>query len=269
VWSLKKNRCCKSRPQIYPVIENRIIDPGFIRLTLLAPAIVQKASPGQFVMLYLPPNRQQQLPRPLSIFKVDRKRGELTLFFQVKGEGTGILADLKTGSTIKLLGPLGTGFPALPGNLLLVAGGMGIAPLVYLAATASKPCAIIYAACTAAQLVCPAADLEIPGVTLFEATEDGSRGDKGTAIDLLSRLLNADPDRYRAIFSCGPRPMLKAVAELGRLTGLPTWISLEERMACGIGACLGCAVATTDGYKRVCHDGPVFSAEVVIFSDQA
>ncbi len=218
-------------------------------------------------MLYLPPNRQQQLPRPLSIFKVDRNRGELTLFFQVKGEGTRILADVETGSTIKLLGPLGTGFPYLPANTLLVAGGMGIAPLVYLATTAAKPCTMIYAAFTAAQLVCPATDLEISGVTLLEVTEDGSRGEKGTAIDLLSRLLNADSDRYRAIFSCGPRPMLKAVADLGLLTGLPTWISLEERMACGIGACLGCAVATIDGYRRVCHDGPVFSAEVVIFND--
>ena len=144
---------------------------------------------------------------------------------------------------------------------------MGIVPLVYLAAASANPCAIIYAACTAAQMVCPAADLDIPGFTLLETTEDGSRGEKGTAIDLLSRLLNTDFDRYRAIFSCGPRPMLKAVADLGRLTGLPTWISLEERMACGIGACLGCAVATSEGYRRVCHDGPVFSAEVVIFSD--
>jgi len=218
-------------------------------------------------MLYLPPDRQQQFPRPLSIFKVDRTRGELILFFQVKGEGTAILADLETGYTIKLLGPLGTGFPALPENSLLVAGGMGIVPLVYLAAASANPCAIIYAACTAAQMVCPAADLDIPGFTLLETTEDGSRGEKGTAIDLLSRLLNTDFDRYRAIFSCGPRPMLKAVADLGRLTGLPTWISLEERMACGIGACLGCAVATSEGYRRVCHDGPVFSAEVVIFSD--
>jgi len=220
-------------------------------------------------MLYPPPNRQQQLPRPLSIFKVDHKRGELTLFFQVRGEGTGIFADAEAGSTIKLLGPLGTGFPALPENSLLVAGGVGIAPLVYLATAAAKPCSMIYAACTAAQLVCPAADLKISGITVLETTEDGSRGEKGTATNLLSRLLSADADRYGAIFSCGPRPMLKAVANLGRLKGLPTWISLEERMACGIGACLGCAVATREGYRRVCYDGPVFPAEVVIFCDYA
>jgi len=218
-------------------------------------------------MLYLPPNRQQQLPRPFSIFKVDCKRGELTLFFQVKGDGTGILANVETDSTIKLFGPLGIGFPALPENSLLVAGGMGIAPLVYLAATTAKPCTMIYAACTAAQLVCPATDLKLSGVTLLEITEDGSRGEQGTAIDLLSRLLNADSDRYKAIFSCGPRSMLKAVADLGHQTGLPTWISLEERMACGIGACLGCVVKTSGGYKRVCFDGPVFPAEVVIFNN--
>lgn len=252
---------------MYTVIENRIVAPGFCRLTLLAPAIVQKAAPGQFVMLYLPPGRQQQLPRPLSIFKVDRVKDELILFFQVKGEGTRILAVAGAGSTLKLLGPLGTGFPALPANSLLVAGGMGIAPLVYLAATAVHQCTLIYAARTAAHLVCPTADLKISGVTLLEATEDGSRGEKGTAIELLSRLLKTDSDRYRAIFSCGPRPMLKAVSDLGRLKGLPTWVSLEERMACGIGACLGCVVATSDGYRRVCHDGPVFPTEVVTFND--
>jgi len=267
VWSLKRNLFYTGRPQVYPVIENRVVAPGFVRLTIMAPAIVQTASPGQFVMLYLPPNRQQQLPRPLSIFKVNREKGELTLFFQVIGEGTSILADQKTGSTIKVLGPLGRGFPAIPANSLLVAGGMGIVPLVYLAAAAAKPCTLIYAAGTATRLVCPATDLEIAGVTLLVATEDGSRGEKGTALDLLSRLLNANTDCCRAVFSCGPRPMLKSVADLGRRTGLPTWISLEERMACGIGACLGCAVATTDGYKRVCHDGPIFSAEVVIFGD--
>lgn len=268
MWSLNKNRWYRDKPHACQVIENRTIGPGYCRLTLLAPAIVQNASPGQFVMLYLPPGRQQQLPRPLGIFKVDRERGELVFFFQVKGEGTRILANAGAGSTLKLLGPLGTGFPALPANSLLVAGGMGIAPLTYLATAADQPCTLIYAARTAAQLVCPVTDLEIPGVTLLVVTEDGSRGESGTALDLLSRLLNTDANRYQTIFACGPRSMLKAVAELGRLRGLPTWISLEERMACGIGACLGCAVAAIDGYKRVCHDGPVFPAEVVIFCDQ-
>lgn len=245
-----------------------MIAPGFCRLTLQAPAIANKAYPGQFVMLYLPPGRQQKLPKPLSIFRVDRDRGEITLFFQVKGEGTGILSGSDPSSLLKLLGPLGTGFPPVHANSILVAGGMGIAPLAYLAAEAVKPCSLIYAARRADQLVCPSADLEIAGLTLLEVTEDGSRGEMGSATDLLSRLLNSENHSCKAIFACGPRPMLQAVAGLGRQKSLPTWVSLEERMACGIGACLGCAVATTDGYKRVCHDGPVFPAEVVIFSDQ-
>jgi dihydroorotate dehydrogenase electron transfer subunit len=262
---LKKNFNCDERPEDYPVVEKRVIAPGYCRLTLQAPAIAQKAYPGQFVMLYLPPGRQQQLPRPLSIFRVDRDRGEMTLFFQVKGAGTGILAGVEPGSQLKLLGPLGTGFPSVMANSILVAGGMGIAPLVCLAAEAVKPCSLIYAARRADQLVCPSADLEIAGVTLLEVTEDGSRGEMGSATDLLARLLNSDHSSYNAIFACGPRPMLQVVADLGRKNSMPTFVSLEERMACGIGACLGCAVATTDGYKRVCHDGPVFPAEAVIF----
>jgi dihydroorotate dehydrogenase electron transfer subunit len=268
VWSLKNSLCYGDRPEDCPVVENRVIAPGFCRLTLQAPAIAQKAYPGQFVMLYLPPGRQQQLPRPLSIFRVDRERHEISLFFQVKGEGTGILAGVETGSLLKLLGPLGTGFSSVMANSILVAGGMGLAPLVYLAAEAAKPCSLIYAARGADQLVCPPADLKIAGVTLLEVTEDGSRGEKGSATDLLSRLLKSDHHSYKAIYACGPRPMLQEVARIGRQKGVPIWVSLEERMACGIGACLGCAVATTDGYKRVCHDGPVFPAEVVIFSDQ-
>ncbi len=265
MWSLKKNHCCAERPEDCPVVENRVIAPGYCRLTLQAPAIAGKAYPGQFVMLYMPPGRQQLLPRPLSIFRVDRDRGEISLFFQVKGEGTGFLAGVEPGLLLKLLGPLGTGFPPAPANSILVAGGMGLAALVYLAAEAVKPCSLIYAARRADQLVCPPADLKIAGVTLLEATEDGSRGEMGSATELLARLLKSDRHSCNAIFACGPRPMLQAVAGLGRKNSVPTFVSLEERMACGIGACLGCAVATTDGYKRVCHDGPVFSAEAVIF----
>ncbi|MDZ4133610.1 MAG: dihydroorotate dehydrogenase electron transfer subunit [Dethiobacteria bacterium] len=268
MWSLKNSLCYGDRPEDCPVVENRVIAPGFCRLTLQAPAIAQKACPGQFVMLYLPPGRQQQLPRPLSIFRVDRERQEISFFFQVKGEGTGILAGVEPGSLLKLLGPLGTGFSSVMANSILVAGGMGIAPLVYLATEAAKPCSLIYAARRADQLVCPPADLTIAGLTLLEVTEDGSKGKMGSATDLLSRLLNSEDHSCKAIFACGPRPMLQTVANLGLQKGLPTWVSLEERMACGIGACVGCAVATTDGYKRVCHDGPVFPAEVVIFSDQ-
>jgi dihydroorotate dehydrogenase electron transfer subunit len=265
VWSLKKNLCYGDRPEDCPVVENRVVAPGYCRLTLQAPSIAGKACPGQFVMLYMLPGRQQQLPRPLSIFRVDRDRGEISLFFQIKGEGTSFLAGVEPGSLLKMLGPLGTGFPPVPANSILVAGGMGLVPLVYLAAEAVKPCSLIYAARRADQLVCPPADLKIAGVNLLEATEDGSRGEMGSATELLARLLKSGRHSYKAIFACGPRPMLQAVAGLGRNNSVPTFVSLEERMACGIGACLGCAVATTDGYKRVCHDGPVFPAEAVIF----
>lgn len=203
------------------------------------------------------------LPRPFSIFGLDRQKGELSLFFAVKGQGTKLLAGASPGSMWKLLGPLGTGFPSLPQESLLVAGGMGIAPLAFLAASTEIPRTLIYGARTADQLVCPPDDLKLPGLTLIETTEDGSRGEKGSAVDLLSRLLSGSG----ALFACGPNQMLRAVVCLSRQNGKEAWISLEERMACGIGACLGCAVAAGDGYRCVCSDGPVFSVKEVIFHD--
>jgi len=203
------------------------------------------------------------LPRPFSIYRADSVTGELDLLIEIKGKGTGLLAKTGTGAALELLGPLGKGFPVPPAGSLLVAGGAGIAPLAFLAASADVPRTLLYCAQTASRLVCPHADLDFPGLSIIEATDDGSRGEMGTAADLLlNRIEGAE-----AVFACGPRPMLAAVKEICLQAGIKAWFSLEERMACGIGACLGCAVATTGGYKRVCRDGPVFSAEEVIFDE--
>ena len=221
------------------------------------------AYPGQFVMVYMPREHKYLLPRPFSIFRLNRVREEVSILFEVKGKGTELLAHTKRGSQLRIMGPLGTGFPALPEGSLLVAGGIGIAPLVFLAAAEGKPCTLIYGARTASQLICPPDDLTLPNLTILEVTEDGSKGAKGSVSDLLPGLVSGAP----ALFACGPRQMLRAVKALCGHSGPPAWFSMEERMACGIGACLGCAVQTKTGYRRVCRDGPVFSAGEVFFDD--
>lgn len=207
-------------------------------------------------MLYLSDEQRHLLPRPLSIFNVSRQKGELVLFFMIRGQGTALLAKSDPGSCRQLLGPLGNGFPPLPARSLLVGGGIGVAPLVFLAASTHTPRTLIYGASRADLLNCPFADLDLPGLTVLETTEDGSRGSKGTAVDLASSVLSG----FRSLYACGPRPMLARLAKLSHDYEVAAWVSLEEKMACGIGACLGCAVKGRESYNKVCSDGPVFPA---------
>jgi len=242
------------------VISRWIVAPGYCRLALKAPEIAQKALPGQFVQVFMPSGSGPMLPRPFSVFHADRSRGELVLLFEVKGPGTTLLAGAEEGEAWQLLGPLGNGFPSLPSGAMLVAGGMGIAPLAFLAASTEMPRTLIYGAPTATLLTCPSGDLDLPGLNVLEVTEDGSRGEKGTAVDLLAGVIKDQA----VIFACGPSGMLSAVQDLCSRHNLPGWVSVEERMACGIGACVGCVTATKNGYKRVCKDGPVFPVEEVV-----
>ncbi len=246
-----------------PVRQNIGVAPGYCRLTLKAPSIIEKASPGQFVMAHVPGSRLKMLPRPLSIFGVDRQREELSLFFAVKGQGTALLAAAGVGSVIKLHGPLGRGFPPLRAQALMVAGGMGIAPIAFLAASTRESRTLIYGARSADQLVCPPADLAQTGLTVLEVTDDGSRGERGNVIKILRDKLPG----FRALYACGPRAMLKGIASISIQYNIPAWISLEEKMACGIGACLGCPVESKNGYRPVCSEGPVFPVGEVIFND--
>ncbi len=241
------------------VIENQVIAPGYCRLSFKTSHLAGTAYPGQFVMVYITPGYKHLLPRPFSISARDRDKEEISLLFKVKGQGTNLMAAAEVGSLWKISGPLGRGFPALPEGSLLVAGGIGIAPLAFLAASTGKQRTLIYGARTACQLIYPPGLPDLPNLEVIEVTEDGTRGEKGTAVDLLSGLIPDAP----ALFACGPGPMLRAVKALCIHSGTPAWFSVEEKMACGIGACLGCAVLTPDGYRRVCREGPVFSAEEV------
>ncbi len=181
------------------------------------------------------------------------------------GGGTKILSQKKSGEFLDIIGPLGNGFDyrqavkAKAAKNILIAGGMGVAPLFFLAEKikASKPLVLIGAK-TKKQILC-AQEFKKLDCPLKLATDDGSLGFKGKVTDLLKIILGQT--KPIGLFSCGPQPMLKAVSEIARENKIKAQLSLEEHMACGIGACLGCVVSTKGGYKRVCKDGPVFSSE--------
>ncbi len=258
-----KNMEPMGRHEIASVVKNESRSLRHHCLTLRAPEIAASAEPGQFVMLYI--NRQEGilLPRPFSIFQVDKAKEEVALLFEIRGYGTELLAASIIGTNYKLLGPLGRGFPRPGPDPIFVAGGMGIAPLVFLASKYKTGGTIIYGARTADMLVCPSEELEQLGLSVIQVTEDGSAGRKGNCIDCLTML-----DEKHELYACGPAPMLTKVAEISRKLGVKAWLSMEEYMACGIGACQGCVTGTKGGYKRVCHDGPVFPAEEVTLIDK-
>lgn len=213
------------------------------------------------------------LRRPFGYLDRDREAGRLGVLVQKVGRGTRLLGRIEPGRELKVLGPLGRGW-TLPerGPVLLVAGGVGIAPLYDLAAGLAPrlETVLVYGARCGEDLYCREDLARLP-VELILATDDGSCGLRGTAISPLSRL---DLSRFTRCYGCGPRPMLAALQAALAAAGLPGELSLEERMACGFGACLGCAVAIRDsagavGYKRVCADGPVFAAEEVVFDAES
>jgi len=190
--------------------------------------------------------------------------GALALLFSVVGRGTNWLAQRKEGEAIDLLGPLGNGFEIAPPsrNLLLVAGGLGIAPLAFLAqrgVAAGYSVALLLGAPTKAQLY--PAHLIPPQANLLLATEDGSAGRKGMVTDLWADLA---PEADQ-IFACGPVSMYRYMASQGVLEAKSVQVSLEVRMGCGFGACYGCAIETRSGLRLVCKDGPIFELKDVIW----
>lgn len=209
-----------------------------------------RARPGQFYMVRAW-ERDPLLFRPLSAF--DLSPGEISFLYGVRGRGTCLLSRLSPGEELELLGPLGNGWPEPPGRLALVGGGLGIAAL-YLAAKAFGG-AHVYLGFPGRPFLVEAFREVAAGLRV--ASESGEGGERG----LVTRIF--PPEGYDACYACGPRPMLAAIWEACRRAGVALFVSLEERMACGLGACLGCTVFTKDGPKRVCRDGPVFRAEEV------
>jgi len=202
------------------------------------------------------------LRRPLSVHLVDR--GKMALLFDIVGKGTKWLSQRQIGDTIDIFGPLGNGYTIYPDskNLLLVAGGIGIAPLYFLAQEAlGKNRSVILLYGTADKNRC-----SIPlQIELVSATEDGAVGYRGKVTDLLPQHI----DWADQVFVCGPLGMYKIMHKQRRqlLKGKPTQVSLEVRMGCGFGVCYGCTVKTKRGLKQVCKDGPVFDLDDILWDE--
>ena len=254
------------------IVAHEEIAPGIWSLTLAA-SLAAEAKPGQFVSVFCR-NERRLLPRPISICQMDPQKGTLRLVYRIAGAGTKELSGYAVGDTLRLMGPLGNGFPLDPAakRPLLVGGGVGVPPMLGLAQALSAPSGED-AACDVTMLMgyrdahtFLSEDLSACG-RLIITTDDGSVGLHGTVAEAWKDGA-LSPD---VIYACGPKPMLRAVKQFAMDRQNPCWLSLEERMACGIGACLGCVCETAgeDAHShvhnaRVCTDGPVFAAADVV-----
>lgn len=240
-----------------------------IRLTVRAPQIAGTAQPGQFVMARVGDSLDPLLRRPFSIHRVSGD-GELSLLFKVVGKGTGLLAGLTPGSSLNLIGPLGKGFTINPqGSFCMIGGGMGIAPLYFLsqvfrqANLSGNDQPILLGAQTQTELLKLAEEFTELGYSVLTATDDGTLGHHGFVTELLDEILQ----KVQQVYVCGPIPMMQIVATKCKAAGVSCEVSLETHMACGLGACLGCTFpAQGGGYKHVCKDGPVLSADEVVWT---
>ena len=244
------------------IIRHTSLSDGIFDMTLKAEEIAKEAKAGQFISVYLN-NKSKILPRPISICGIDKEAGTLRIVYRTVGDGTKELSDYKEGEMVKILGPLGNGFTQKDKKAILIGGGIGIPPMLELMKQldCDKTAVLGYR------------DSDMFLKDEFEAvgdvvisTEDGSFGTKGNVIDAIKE----QGVEGSIIYACGPTPMLRGIKAYAEEMGIEAQISMEERMACGIGACLACVCKSkhVDSHshvhnKRVCKDGPVFDAREV------
>lgn len=242
-----------------------------IRLLRLArsPEPGDDPAPGQFAMVQVREGASPLLRRPLSYLFAEKRYVEF--LYRVVGVGTRILQRIKKGDALYVLGPLGNGFDAslAKSRAMLVAGGMGLPPLFYLGLRLKSKIdnvELIHGAASGDQIALIEA-IKDARVAQHYATEDGSVGVKGLATELMAKRLKSEP-LPDVIYACGPHAMLRAVARMAMEKNIPCQVSVEAHMACGVGACMGCAIrAVGDAFLQVCDDGPVFDAKVIFSGD--
>lgn len=242
------------------VIENIKLNADHHLLRLKAPDPLEKIYPGQFANIHVDHLQSVFLRRPFSIHAVDYPNNIISILIKGIGEGTRTLSQTPVDSYLSVIFPLGNGFtlPTTKEKVLLVGGGCGVAPLLHLAQVlceSSHEVSILLGAKSAADLV-ELDQYESFGM-LYTTTEDGSHGEKGFVTD--HPLFGAEMVQFKRIYSCGPEPMMKAVAAKAKTKSVFCEVSLENTMACGFGVCLCCVTDTTQGHKCVCTDGPVFN----------
>jgi dihydroorotate dehydrogenase electron transfer subunit len=279
---------------ITEVIWHEKIAPDHYLMRVLAPEIAKKAKPGQFVHVLPGSTMDPLLRRPISLHGIDLAKGTISLLYRVVGRGTRMLSAMPVGTAVDVMGPLGQGF-AIPDKVtrvLVVGGGIGVAPLMPLLQLLKHykiDTTVLLGAATADYLL-GVRQIEGLGFQVAAATDDGSYGHKGFVTDLLAPARHQSAGLQSAglqsapkpdyFYACGPNPMLAKLSGMMNQAGIPGQVSLEERMACGVGACLACvckakvtgsqageAAGAQFDYQKVCTDGPVFTASEVIFGE--
>ena len=246
------------------IISNENLAEGIYSMHLSTKAS-EYALPGQFINIFSN-DGSKLLPRPISICEIDKNGGTLRVVYRVVGKGTAEFSKLQAGDTVEVMGPLGNGFPLEEQDAIVVGGGIGVPPMLELAKQLKGKVTAVLGYRTD-DLFLADNFIDAADEVIF-ATDDGTAGIHGTVVDAMKEKdLSAG-----VIYACGPKPMLRGVAEYAATKGIKCYVSMEERMACGVGACLGCVCQSTEvddhshvNNKRVCKDGPVFlSTEVVL-----
>lgn len=231
------------------------LNPHAYSMTLDIGPMAWEALPGQFV--HIKCGHSRLLRRPISICDVDE--GFLRVVFEVRGEGTQWLSQRQVGDRLDVLGPLGNGFDLTGDKLLLVGGGIGLPPMLHCAKAAQGEVHVV-AGVRSADRAMLAEEFKAAAKRFSLTSDDGSVGKHGF-VDTLVREALEQEKGFTSILACGPKPMLRSVVKVAEAFGVPCQVSMEERMACAVGACLGCAVQMADGtMKHVCKDGPIFNA---------
>lgn len=255
----------KKKVRNYRIISNKKITPMHYVMEVASPFLAKASCAGQFINIK--PNQEGTDPLlriPLGIHKIGKRK--ISLLYKVVGEGTKILSERKEGENVSILGPLGEGFEysRLKGKTIIASGGHGIAPLYALAkelVKKTKDIVFLLGSATKSHVTCTK-ELKKLGIKVKIATDDGSLGRKGFVTCFLEEEIKKAKGEVN-IFACGPRPMISAVSAISAKCKIKAQVSLDEYMACGVGACLGCAVRTKEGYKLVCKDGPVFYSDEI------
>ena len=244
------------------VISQEQIAPAIYSLWIKTDKIAQYAKAGQFISIYCD-DGSRLLPRPISICEIDKEDSSLHLVYRIAGKGTAEFSEKQTGDHLSVMGPLGNGFTMKNEKAIIIGGGIGIPPMLELAKQLNCEKQIVLGYRNSDMFLLD--EFKKQG-EVYIATEDGSVGTKGNVLDAIrENALDAE-----VIYACGPTPMLRALKNYAAENNIECWISMEEKMACGIGACLACVCKSkeVDGHtnvhnKRVCKEGPVFLAEEV------
>ncbi len=247
------------------VISNACVGPRLYKIALSAPKSAAAIRPGQFVHMLLPGFGSHILRRPFSVYDA-HEDGSIEIIYQTVGEGTAHLTQVAPGSECSLIAPLGHGWQAREGKSLIVGGGVGAAPLFMFAqqlVAAGREVEVVLGAQTSDALVTRADYARVLGREPIIATDDGSLGYAGFCTEPVREQLATGA--YDSVYCCGPAPLMHAVASVAEQAGVACWVSMEKRMACGVGACLSCVVETKAGRRRSCVDGPVFDAKELVW----